>query len=279
VRLATAAMVMATLAVLVIAVPRWTAAKTEIRREAAWRAESRTADFSRLPDCPFPGPQRDQFLERSAVALTRSRQLWVPVCRIVPFPDHRILIMTANRAELRDCDAGSAWRPANVFCGLEEPLGFLADARAPRTWARREAGDAIWLTSQPMAWRDHLIAAHRLWMMAALEFSVTALLLLFGVRRTRRAFVWRAACHGPGEPEVPGSAEFLLHWTLGHCCRSLPGDLTQEYAQMRENGFSRKEAGRWYRWQVFHSILSLAARRMESLPARGFGRDAFTRRS
>ncbi|HEV3198776.1 MAG TPA: hypothetical protein VGZ73_12740 [Bryobacteraceae bacterium] len=187
--------------------------------------------------------------------------------------------MTTTRAGLRDCAVGSVWRPIKVTCALEEPLSFLADDVARRTWARRESMDAIWMTSRSMAWRDHLIAEHRNWMAVGLALSGIVTLLIFSARRARYAFSMRAACHGAGEPGLPRNAELLLHWVLGRDCRSLPGDLSEEYSQKLENGFSRREADHWYRWQVFHSIAPVTARRVESIWTAGLGRDAFTRRS
>jgi hypothetical protein len=171
------------------------------------------------------------------------------------------------------------WRPSNVVCALEEPLGFLADAGAQRTWARHENGGVIWMTAQSMAWNDHLVVEHRQWMMLGLFLSATAAFLLFAVRRTRYAFSMLVDCHGPEEPDLPRNAELLLHWVLGRNCRSLPGDLSEEYLQKLDNGCPVTEANRWYRWQVFHSIVPMTARRIEATLTSGFARDAFTRRS
>ena len=266
-------------AALLAAVPRWTAGKTEAERRTDFETAISRAIPANLPPCPLPGPERDSFLAQSASALSISKNLWVPVCRIAPLPAHRILIMTATRTDFRDCAAGSVWRPSNVLCALEEPLGFLADADARRTWARRERMDVIWTTSRSMAWQDHLVAEHRQWMTLGLLFSAIVALLFFGVQRARFAFSMRAACHGPGEPDLPRNAELLLHWALGRNCRSLPGDLGEEYLQKLDDGCSLEGANKWYRWQVFHSIAPVTARRVESIVTSGFARDAFTRRS
>jgi hypothetical protein len=141
---------------------------------------------------------------------------------------------------------------------------MLADQRAPRTWARRENGEMIWMTSRSMAWQEHLISEHRQWMMLGLLLPAAAAFLLFCARRTQYAFSMCAASHGPGEPDVPRNADLLLHWALGRHCHSLPGDLSQEYVGKLANGFSRSDADRWYWWQVFHSIAHVTARRIES---------------
>jgi hypothetical protein len=134
------------------------------------------------------------------------------------------------------------------------------------------------MTSQPMAWQDHLVSEHRQWMTRWLALFAGSALLIFNAQRTRLALRWRAACHGPGEPDVPHNAELLLHWALGERCRSLPGDLSEEYAWKLDNGFSRREADLWYRWQVFHSIAPVAARTVESIVTRRLRRGLFTRR-
>jgi hypothetical protein len=268
-RLATSTILIGALAALLIVVPQWTAGKAEAKRETAFQTAIRRVIPEHLPLCPPPGPQRDAFLEQSAMTFKNSHDLWSPVCRIVRSPSHRILIMAATRGELNGCKLEGVWKPANVICVLEEPLSMLADARTPRTWARRESMDGIWMTSRPMAWQDHLVSEHREWIMLTLVLPATALLVLFGAQRTRQAFVWRAACHGPEEPDVPRHAELLLHYVLGQRCRSLPGDLSEEYALRLQNGSSRREADLWYRWQVFHSIAPVAARRVESALRRG----------
>jgi hypothetical protein len=273
--LATATILLGALPALLMVVPRWTAGKAEARREAAFDLASQ-----RIPDhlvpCPPSGPERYKLLEQHLV--DNSSDLWIPVCRIAPLPAHRIIVVTTTRAELSDCNTGIAWKPAQVICALEEPLRFLADSRARRTWARREATDVIWTTSRAMAWQDHLVWEHRQWMFEALIVPTGIFALLLGVRRTRRAFIWRAACHAPGEPVVPRNAELLLHWLLGQRCRSLPGDLSQEYALKLENGFPRREANLWYRWQIFHSIAPVIARRVEWALKGKVRRDWFVRR-
>jgi hypothetical protein len=264
---------------LLVTVPRWTAAQSEAWRRADFEAAIRRAVPAGLPVCPLPGPERDRFLAARAAAVTGADVLWLPVCRVAPLPEHRIFMITTTRTELQDCAAATAVRPANVTCALEEPLDFLADARAARTWARRDSGTAIWLTSRPLAWHGFLIAEHR--GRLGLGFLLIALVCggWLAVRRARLAWLARTACHGAGEPEVPVGAELLLHWVLGRRCRSLPGDLSEEYASQIEGGSSIREANRWYRWQVFHSIAPMAARRVESVWSDGLRPDELTRRS
>lgn len=261
-----------------VAVPRWTARAATARREATFLSETRSGVSSNLPPCPFAGPSRDAFLERSAATLSAAPNLWVPVCRIAPFPVHRILIITTQRAKFQQCAEGIMSRPANVMCALEEPLVFLADSGARRTWARRESGDVIWITSRSMAWCDHLVVEHRQWLLLVLLFPAALMLLYFVVRRTWLALSLRAACHGPDDLELPRGAEFLLHWVLGSHRRSLPGDLSEEYSWIVLHGFSRKDADAWYQWQVLHSLAPIAARRVESMLTQGLRRDAFIRR-
>jgi hypothetical protein len=276
----TVAILAGAFAPLIITVPRWTAAKVEAKRETDFRAAVNRAVPSNLPPCPLPGPELDAFLERSAAALKNSAELWLSVCRIAPLPAHRIAIIAKTRSELNGCRAGfgSESRPVNVICVSEEPLDFLADAKASRTWARREDNEVIWITSGSMAWREYLVSEHRQWMMLGLMLTAASALLVVSAQRTRQAFAWRAACHFSGEPDVPPAAEFVLHWALGRRCRSLPGDLNEEYAWMLENGISRKQADQWYRWQVFHSIAPVTTRRVEAMLAGGFWRGLFTPR-
>ena len=231
-----------------------------------------------LATCPLPGPERDAFLESRAAILQASGDLWKPVCRIAPVPSHRIIIVAKSRPELNACSAGSVWRPSNVICVLEERLGFLVDPKARRTWARREYGESIWVTSQAVAWEDHLVSEHRQWMVLALLLCATAWLLAFSAQHARYAFACRAECHRSGGPEVPRKAELMLHWVLGRECRSLPGDLSEEFTWKIENGCCRKEADLWYRWQVFNSIAPVLARRAEAMLTGGFWRGLFLRR-
>jgi hypothetical protein len=266
------------LIILLTALPHWTAVRAEANRKADFETASRRLIPGDLPLCPAAGPGRDAFLRRSAGALTGSSSLWVPVCRIAPLPAHYVVVTAKTRAELGGCDAARVWRPANVICFLDEPLGFLADSEARRTWARRESGGIIWTTSAPMAWQDHLVSQHRQWMMLGLFVPATLLVLVLAVQRTGYAFSMRATRRAEEELGLPANAEFLLHWVLGRSCRSLPGDLSQEYLDLLDAKLSRTEADRWYRWQVFHSIAPVMARRIESILTKGLW-PTFTRRS
>jgi len=262
---------------LVIA-PRWTAAQLEARRDAQLQAQIQTARPANLPPCPSPGPERDHFLEVSASALAGSLSLWAPVCRVVPLPAHHIVLVTKTRTELGHCEEASIWRPASVICAMEEPLGFLANARAARTSARREIGEMIWMTSQPMAWQDHLVVEHRERFLLGIFGSVALVLLFFGILRLRYASLTRESCHAADEPELPRNTELLLHWVLGRGCRSLPGDLSEEYVLKLESGLSLKEAHQWYRWQVMHSVAPVVARGIELAFRLGSRRNPFARR-
>jgi hypothetical protein len=276
-RLATTIILVGALAALLVVVPKWTAGKVEAKREADFRIAASRALPSSLPHCPFPGPERDAFLDKSALTLPGTSDLWRPVCRVAPLPDHRIIILTKSRPELHDCSAGDPWRPSNVICVLEERLGFLFDSRAQRSRARREDKELIWVTSQSMAWENHLVSEHRNWMLLAFLMFATAALFSFAAVRTRQAFAWRAACHLSDAPDVPRRAELLLHWVIGRRCSSLPGDLSEEYTWKIENGCSRKEADLWYRWQVFQSVAPVLSRRAEKVLTGGFWRGRFTR--
>ena len=205
-----------------IVAPHWTARRAEAQRDANFRVTSCRAIPEGLVECPVPGSQRDAFLERAAATLKNSQEFfrgdfWLPVCRIAPLPPGRIIIVATTRAGLSDCAEGSVWRPANFICTLEERLAFLADAKARRTWARRENMEVIWMTSQSMAWRDYLVLEHRQWMILGVLLPAGVSLLLFVFRRTHRAFALRAVCHGEGDPELPRKSELLLHR------RCLPG--------------------------------------------------------
>jgi hypothetical protein len=276
-RLAGATLILGGLAGLLIAVPRWTAARAEAGRQAALQDEMRKAISAKLPACPYPGPARDAFLDRAAMALKEPGELWRPACRVETWPGDRILVVSATRTDFRACTESSQWRPANVLCGLDEPLAFLADTHSRRTWARRESSGTIWLSSRPLAWNDQLVIEHRERMAVSLLGLAMAASLLWGARRTRQASGWRRACHGDGDPDLPSHAEFLLHWVLGRRFGSLPGDLSEEYAGLLESGLRRTQADRWYRWQVFHSIAPLAARLAVTILAREWKHNPFTR--
>jgi len=262
--LATATILGGALGALLLTVPNWTARIAEAQREAAFESRVRSAIPADLPLCPLPGPQRDAFLDKSAAALKNSRDLWIPVCRIAPLPGKRIVIVAKTRAELSDCMDATVYRPDNVICALDEPLDLLGDSKATHTWARRESGEVIWTTSRSLAWQDHLVFEHRQWMMLAFLLLGAATALVFGAWRLHGAFALRAACHGPGEPDLPRHSELLLHWVLGRNANALPGDLGEEYLSKLEDGLTRKQADLWYRQQVFYSIAPVAARLVET---------------
>lgn len=263
-------LMLAAVAGLVYFVPRQLAHRIELQRESDFRSTTQRAIPDGLPFCPPAGPQRDGFLRQAAPRY--SSELWQPVCRIAPLPVHRVVMISTSRDEMQSCTQGSVWRGENVICALEEPLSFLADAKASITTARREAASVIWTTSGSMAWQDHLILEERRRVMAWLLLAVSLGLLSLGVRRTREAVLQRSACDETGDTLVPGEAEFVLLWFLGNRCRSLPGDLQEEYGDKLKSGVSPNEADNWYRWQVICSILPLAARRAESLLAAPFRR-------
>jgi len=132
----------------------------------------------------------------------------------------------------------------------------------------------IWIASTPMAWRQYWFRASQ-WMMFWL---VSPVLRCADVQRATHAsgFAWRPPVT-VRRTEVPRKAELLLHWALGKRCRSLPGDLSEEYAWMLESGSSRKQADHWYdgrsfirlrrsrrgasnrQWRVYSDIACLAA--------------------
>jgi hypothetical protein len=251
----------AALAALVFALPRWTASRIEARREAALEAQTLSIPAN-LPLCPFPGPERDAFL--ASAAAQKSSTLWRPVCRIAPLPDRRIVILSASRSELVNCAVTDVALQERISCVLNEPLRALADSRASRTVAWREKRRAIWITSEALAWRDHLIVEQRRFLALTL---LTLALAFLAARRTWRTLDWRAACHGHIEadtPRVPRRAEFILLWVLGNRYRSLPGDLSEEFVWKVEHACPIHEANRWYRRQVVRSIAPVSARLLES---------------
>jgi hypothetical protein len=247
-------------------VPSFTARRVEAAREAAFQAAVRGRTTEDLPPCPLPGPDRDAFLRQSQKRLRNIPMLWVPVCRIATLPPHRIAIVSLNRQEFSLCSARSAYRATNVLCVVQENLGFLADLKAPRTFARREQDGRIWVTSSALSWEGHLVAEHRRRGAWALLAALAVGACVAVARRTARACAWRRACHPADDPavRVPAACELLLHFVLDGRCRSLPGDLSQEYLALLDSGRSLREAGRWYRWQVFHSTATMLARFAES---------------
>ncbi len=264
-KLATVASV-ASAILLVIIVPRWTAALEEARRESVFKRSVSQSVVDALSACPPAGPELDTFLATSQSRLAGDR-LWVPVCRIM------------HRTGLAECMKRDTWTPSNLDCALDEPLRYLADPNQGRTWARRQAGlrqsdDAIWMSSQPLAWQAHLVAEHRQ-LLALFLGMLTA--FYFVAVRLRLAIHLRTACHGEDEPETPPAAELFLHAVLGRRSRSLPGDLSEEYA-VRLASENKGETDRWYRWQVLHSVLPVVAQRLESLLGQGFWRGPSSRR-
>jgi hypothetical protein len=263
---------------LLIIVPRWTASWEEARRESVFKRTASQSVADALSVCPPAGPELDAFLAASQSRLTRD-QLWVPVCRVMQPSLGKIIVVTRTRSGLAECMKREMWTPSSLDCALDEPLRYLADPNEGRTWARRQAGgrqseEAIWMSSQPLAWQDHLVAEHRQFMALFLGM-LTA--FYFAAVRLKLAIYLRAACHGDDEPEPPPAAELFLHAVLGRRSRSLPGDLSEEYG-VRLKSEDKRETDRWYRWQVLHSVMPVVARRLESFITQGFRYGAASRR-
>jgi hypothetical protein len=269
-RLAKVASLASALSFLVMIVPRWTAGWEEARRESVFERTLSQSVADTLSVCPPAGPELDAFLATSQSRLIGD-QLWVPVCSVKQPSLGKIIVVTRTRTGLSECKKRDLWTPSSLDCALDEPLRYLADPNEGRTWARRQAGsrqseEAIWMSSRPLAWQDHLVAEHRQWM--TLFLGILTTLYLVAVR-LRLAIHLQAACHGEGEPEPPRGSELFLHAVLGRRSRSLPGDLSEEYAVRLKAG-NKREADRWYRWQVLNSAMPVVARRLECFILQGF---------
>ena len=266
------------LSFLVTIVPRWTAGWEEARRDNAFRQTVSQSVVNALPACPPAGPERDAFLATSQ-SRRAGHQLWVPVCRVIQPSLGKIIVVTRTRTGLAECMKRDQWTPSSLDCALDEPLRYLANPYERRTWARRQAGErqseeAIWMSAGPLAWQDHLVVEHRQLMVL---FLGILLAFYFAAARLRLAIHLRAACHAGDEPVPPPTAELFLHAVLGRRSRSLPGDLSEEYA-VRLESQDKRSTDRWYRWQVLHSLVPVMSRRLEIFITQGLRYGTSSRR-
>lgn len=244
---------------LVAFVPPITAQRTEFHRHQQLDS---LAEPSLLPVCPA-GDSLDAFLDR--VTLRTIASLWIPACREQPFATGRVLLVLTSRAGFASCNQQLS-RQSHAACALEERLAFLQNAAATRSVARVKIPDStgratIWITSQPLAWGDALVAEHRLYLVLALcALAFSGLLGLTG--RHARSTYSALRCMRVAGPLPPKWAEFWLLFVLPPYAQSLPVDYRDEYEErlLREG---EVHAGRWYRYIIYASLRDLIFMRLQ----------------
>lgn len=250
--------------------PHSIAAREEAVRASALARATQHETSPTLAVCPAAGPARETFLDSRERQARGAQASWLAACEEADERLGKPIIVTNNRSQLRACEDKKSWTNINVICSVMESLQFLAEPEARRTWARQEARDSkgrsiIWITTRPMAWRGQLVAEYRERSLLLSALVAVFAFLFWAGKRLRVARALRAASHGPDEPDLPPNAELLIYWILGRQSRSLPGDLSEEYASMLDRDISRAAANRWYRWQVFHSIAPMIGGRLETM--------------
>src|ERR1700722_4865558 len=140
------------LVAMVVFVPRFTAPQLEAYRKEQLLRQPLPVRIDR--PC-LVAEERDAVLARRIVA----KVLWQPVCREFPPPAGKVIIEHETRADYAQCREQLRGQ-SRADCFLNEPLAFLADDQ-PRTVARMKLAGVVWVTPQPLAWGDHLVAEHR----------------------------------------------------------------------------------------------------------------------
>ena len=239
---------------LIVAVPRFTAEQTVIHRQKQLIG---SAARSSLPSCPIGG-DLDLFLEH-AQSHKRPASLWFPACRDQPWVMGRVMVVQSSRAGFQSC-RDQLSRQSMAGCALEERLTFLSNATAARSIARVKIPDfqgrpVIWVTSQPLAWGDALIALHRLYIVMTLfALMFSAMLGVVGLH-ARSTYGSLRSMHAAG-PAPPAWAEFWLLFVLPPYARSLPVDYRDEYEE-RLKSHGPADAASWYQSNVYASLRDL----------------------
>ena len=244
-----------------IVLPRWSAAREQRAREAAFEKADRSGQSGPLLTCPPPGPDLDAFLAGQQGAGTPSTDLWAPVCRAARTSPLRITVVSTDRDQFSQCRALQRNPWARFDCASEEALRFLADPGQKRTWARRWAsgGELLWMSSAPLAWDGRLVSEHRARLLRWLAMLFIGWTGWRGLRRSRLAAAAHRIERRANGAGLPFDAELALHRMLGERWSSLPGDLGEEYLIRLDAGGSKAEADRWYRGQVARAAFPVAA--------------------
>lgn len=239
---------------LIVIAPRFTAEQTVIHRQ---KQLSGLTARSSLPACPV-GDDLDVFLDR-AQSRKRAASLWIPACREQPWNMGRVMVVQSSRAGFQACRDQLSRQPM-AGCALEERLAFLSNAAAARSVARVKMPDSrgrpiIWITSQPLAWGDALIALHRLYVvmtLCTLTFSSILGMLGFHAQSTYGSL---RSLRGAGAAP-PAWAEFWLLFVLPPYARSLPVDFRDGYEE-RLNSQGSAHAASWFQQNVYASLRDL----------------------
>jgi hypothetical protein len=257
-RLAKAVVFCSVLALFISFLPRWAAQREEKNRELLFRTESSQYIARDLPDCPPRGPELDSYLKNSQKKF-KEAPLWRPLCRVPDLPGGKITVVITHRDDFESC--ANKWTPSNLNCALNEPILYLADSDQKRTWARREVRDKlnqdiVWISSRPMAWQNWLFIEYQnLIQLGIISFLGLSLSFAFFLR-LRFSIQQQRIIRQDGLPIPPEMAELLLLF-LAVGRPAMAGDTSEEYCQMIDIGHSKAGADRWYRVQVFRSILPL----------------------
>jgi len=252
---------------LIVVVPRFTAEQTVVHRQQQLLGLSAR---SSLPACPM-GDDLDVFLDRAQFR-KRAASLWIPACREQSWIMGRVMIVQTSRAGFQNC-RDQLLRQSMAGCALEERLAFLSNAAASRSVARVKILDSrgsqvIWMTSQPLAWGDALIALHRLYMVLALTaLAFSGMLGMLG-RHARATYESLRSMRAAGAAP-PAWAEFWLLFVLPPYAQSLPVDYRDEYEERLKSQGSAHAAS-WYQANVYASLRDLILLRLHRffLPGR-----------
>jgi hypothetical protein len=247
---------------LIVIVPRFTAEQTEIHRQK--QLLGLTARSS-LPACPV-GDDLDVLLDHGR-SNKRSASLWVPACREQPWSMGRVMVVQSSRGGFQACRDQLSRQP-NAGCALEERLAFLSDAAAARSVARVKIPDprgrpVIWVTSQPLAWGDALVALHRFYfVMTLFTLTFSGMLGMLG-RHARYTYGCLRNMRIAGSAP-PAWAEFWLLFVLPPYAQSLPVDYRDEYEE-RLKSQGPAHAANWYQQNVYSSLLDLIRMRLQRI--------------
>ncbi len=247
---------------LILVVPRFTAEQTEIHRQKQLLGLTARPY---LPACPV-GEDLDVLLDHGR-SNKRPVSLWVPACREQPWSMGRVMVVQSSRAGFQAC-RNQLSRQSNASCALEERLAFLSNGAAARSVARVKIPDSrgrpvIWVTSQPLAWGDELVALHRFYLLITL-FILTFSGMLGMLGRHARSTYGSLRNMPTAGSAPPAWAEFWLLFVLPPYAQSLPVDYRDEFEE-RLKSQGPASAANWYQKNVYSSLLDLITMRLQQI--------------
>jgi len=204
---------------LVVFVPQYTARRLEAHRMEQLFRQSAPARIDRA--CPV-AQDRDALLSRRL----EGRALWLPACREPLPPTGVVVIEHTTRADYAQCRE-QLHGQSLADCHLDEPLAFLADDQ-PRTFARMKLADVVWVTPQPLAWGDHLVAEHRRYLLLCLFGAMLSWGMALAGRHARGTYML-VRQEGPRTVGIPVWAAFWAQYFEHPYAQSFVVDLQDDY--------------------------------------------------